>query len=239
MIRPLFTLDNRLAQCAEYVRQGKKVADIGTDHAYLPVWLVKTKKTPYAIAADIKEAPLQQGNLTIKKYHAEDCIQTRLSSGLENILQEEADDIVIAGMGGELIIHILSACPWISDKEKHLVLQPMSRTHLLRTYLYENGFAILKEKAVLADGRIYTVISAAYTGKNTPVTIVNQYAGRLDPQNVSLDRQYIEKEISALEKQAKGMLKSENPAQAKPVLTAITELQNWLSSVVTEKEVVI
>ena len=94
-----FSLDNRLALCADFVRDGAKVADIGTDHAYLPVWLCRIGKCDTAIAADINPLPLERGIETINNSGLNNRIEARLSNGLEKILGDEADDIVIAGMG--------------------------------------------------------------------------------------------------------------------------------------------
>ena len=133
-------LDNRLSLCADFVRKGVKVADIGTDHAYLPVWLCKSSTAVQAVAADINPKPLQRGKETVVKYNAENMVQLRLSNGLENIQPDEADDIIIAGMGGELISGILNAAPWVKNSRYHFILQPMTKAEVLREYLYENGF---------------------------------------------------------------------------------------------------
>ena len=107
-MRPLFQLDARLQMCADFVPPGAVLADIGTDHAYLPVWLCKSGKIPKAIAADIGQGPLQSAGESIARYQAQDRIETRLSDGLAAFSPGEADTIVIAGMGGELIARILS-----------------------------------------------------------------------------------------------------------------------------------
>ena len=105
-------LDSRLLMCADFVRKDAKLADIGTDHAYLPLWLCLSGKCPSAIAADINPEPLSRGEAAIKNANAENLVKTRLSNGLEKIASGEADDVVIAGMGGELISTILVNCPF-------------------------------------------------------------------------------------------------------------------------------
>lgn len=227
MARPLFSLDNRLRVCSEFVRPNKRLADIGTDHAYLPVQLTKTGKVPFAIAADINPEPLSRGEVTIEKYHAGGLVTTRLSNGLENINEDEADDIVIAGMGGELIAGILQQCLWAKNLEKHFVLQPMTRADALRKYLYESGFEIEKEKAVEADKKLYTVLSAFFTGTQTPLTAVSIYAGGLKPA-LPLSRKYIEQQIFTLQKQANGLLKSANPEQAQHILSSVKALSEYI-----------
>lgn len=114
-------LDNRLRLCAEFVRNGAKLADIGSDHAYLPVWLCQNGKCPSAIAADINPEPLKRGHDTVVEANLTDKIETRLSDGLKSINSGEADDIVIAGMGGELIARIIGDCGFSKDKSKQFI----------------------------------------------------------------------------------------------------------------------
>lgn len=201
---PELKLDSRLALCAELVRQGKKVADIGTDHAYLPVWLCQSGKATSAIAADIKKEPLSRGLKTIEKYSAQSLVQTRLCDGLCGISESEVDDIIIAGMGGELIAKIIGDAPWTKNKDKHLVLQPMTKCHELIKYLCEEGFEIDVQKTCEAEGKIYTVISAYYVGSPLPYDDVSVYLGKLKPQEVLLDRRFVENEIRHLKNQSKG-----------------------------------
>ncbi|MGN1126645.1 MAG: class I SAM-dependent methyltransferase, partial [Ruminococcus sp.] len=115
-------LPKRLSLIASMVDEGAVVADIGTDHAHLPIFLVQSKICPSALACDIKESPLETGRQNIEFCHLEDKIKTRLSDGLSSIKSNEADTFTIAGMGGDMIIHILSSCPYIFDKKYTLIL---------------------------------------------------------------------------------------------------------------------
>ena len=126
MPHPLFRLGNRLALCASMVREGTKLADIGTDHAYLPIWLARKGRISSAIAADVKPLPLRSAEQNIRRYHVEEQITTRLSDGLRALSPDEADDIVLAGMGGELIIRLIGEAPWLKAGDKRLILQPMT-----------------------------------------------------------------------------------------------------------------
>ena len=139
MNRPMFRLDPRLELCASFVREGCRLADIGTDHAYLPVWLLKKEKISYAIAADIHLGPLRRAEKNIRKYHVEEKVSIRLSDGLETVFPIEVDDIVIAGMGGETIAKIIAEAPWLKDEKKHLILQPMTSAEDLRRYGMRNS----------------------------------------------------------------------------------------------------
>lgn len=162
---PLFQLNPRLAVAASMVRPGARVADVGTDHGYLPIWLVKAGVCPRAVAVDLRPGPLARARDNLRRYQVEEAISLRLSDGLSEVSPREADDIVAAGMGGELIASILAAALWLRDPAKRLILQPMSSAEDLRLFLWENGFQILREVAVRDAGRVYTVISAAFSGR--------------------------------------------------------------------------
>lgn len=200
-MRPLFTLNKRLELCAHMVRKGAKIADIGTDHAYLPVWLVRAGFASFALACDIKAEPLKAGELTIKKYHACDLVETRLCDGLQAISPLEVDDIIIAGMGGETIVHILSDAPWLKDESKNLILQPMSKHELVIAFLYENGFELKEHKCTFTDGKIYTAFSASYTGKKEKPTELFTYTGLLNSENET-DKRFLVSVVNHLEKKA-------------------------------------
>lgn len=170
----------RLSLCAEMVRRGSRLADIGTDHGYLPIELCLSGKISEALAFDVNPLPLRSAQENIEKYGLSDRIQTRLSDGLKEVRADEVDDVVIAGMGGELIRDILSAAPWIMDENKHLILQPMTHHEDLVRWLYENGFDVKVQKATLDEGKYYTVISAAFSGKKTDCDLFAAVVGKLD-----------------------------------------------------------
>lgn len=205
-MRQLFQLDDRLAICAEFVRNGSKLADIGTDHAYLPVWLAKNGKISSAIAADINPKPLQRGMNNIEKYEAGNLVSTRISDGLVSFSSDDADDIVIAGMGAELIISIISKTPWLKQSSKRLILQPMTRAQLLREYLLKEGFEILKEKACEHNGKVYSVMAVEYSGLHLSENISGEakYLGKLD-MTLPLSRKYALQVLNKLYLKRNGM----------------------------------
>jgi tRNA (adenine22-N1)-methyltransferase len=176
-------LKGRLSCCARLVREGSRLADIGTDHAYLPISLCLSDRIPSALACDINPLPLKSAREHIASYGLCDRIATRLSDGLKEVGATEADDIVIAGMGGELIAAILGACPWAKDGEKRFILQPMTRHEALIRFLYANGYAILRQEAVLDDKKYYTVILAAYDGTARDCDDYTAHVGKLTPDN--------------------------------------------------------
>lgn len=197
-------LDNRLKLCADFVRQGSKLADIGTDHAYLPVWLCRNGICPAAIAADINPEPLKRGRQTVVYANLCDRIETRLSDGLRNIRADEADDIVIAGMGGELIAKIMSECDFAKDSGKRFILQPMTKSELLLEWLCKNGFNIINQDCCVAADKCYTVLSVGYTGADLNKDRLFYYTGKLTPHASDTHRRFIEAHIARLRKKAKG-----------------------------------
>jgi tRNA (adenine22-N1)-methyltransferase len=152
---------------ADMVRIGSRVADIGTDHAYLPASLILSGKIPSAIAADLRKGPLENAEETVIINHIEDKVQLRLSDGLKCVSPDEADDIVIAGMGGILISEILANAEWVKNPKYKLVLQPQSHDEDVRKYLFDNGFSITDERVCFEDGKVYICIGAVYTGKKS------------------------------------------------------------------------
>lgn len=165
-MRPIFKLDERLKICADMIPIGSKIADIGTDHGYLPIWLTKNNIIKSAIASDINELPLKQAQKNILKYHVDENVKVRLSNGLDNINENEADVFIIAGMGGNIISEIIQRAKWLKNKNKTLLLQPMSADDDLRRYLYLNNFKIIKEKAVISNKKVYTVIKSNFLNQN-------------------------------------------------------------------------
>ncbi len=124
------------------VRPGCALADVGTDHAYLPVWLAFHGLISGAVATDLRPGPLNRARENILRYGGSDRVAARLADGLSGVSPEEADDVVIAGMGGKMIARIISEAEWLKNGEKHLILQPMTSVEDLRTFLAEEGFAV-------------------------------------------------------------------------------------------------
>ena len=202
--RPIFKLNPRLKLCADFVRIGSKMADVGTDHAYLPIWLAKNNLISKAIALDINALPLNSAKSNIIKYHVDNIVEARLSDGLENISSEEVDDIVIAGMGGELIANIINNANFPKNPEKNLILQPMSQAELLRRFLTKHNYFILDEKAIMADNKIYSVMSVKFCNEAIKTSTLYPYIGKLENHLDDNTIIYIEKEIIHLDNKIKG-----------------------------------
>lgn len=168
-------LSPRLAAIAAQVPTGANLADVGTDHAYLPTALLLEGRIQAAVASDVNEGPLQRGRETARTYGVEEKITFLCCDGLAGIHPEQADTVAIAGMGGELIARILEAAPW--TKETTLLLQPMSSQPELRQWLTEHGYAIQREQ-VVREGRKFYVILTVRGGASTPYTPAELWAGR-------------------------------------------------------------
>ena len=138
----------------------KSVADIGTDHGYIPVYLLKNNMVEKAIATDLRKGPLAAAKRTAEKYKVEDKIDLRLGSGLSPIEIGETQSIIIAGMGGELIKNILAEDIKKSRSHEFLLLQPMNSQDVLRKWLFENNFSILKEDIETEGFKVYNLIVA-------------------------------------------------------------------------------
>lgn len=197
-MRELFTLGPRLQKCADFVREGTRVADIGTDHGYLGIWLLKTGRAGAALGADVNPGPLQAAAENAVKYGVP--LETRLSDGFAECVPQEVEDAVIAGMGGELIARIIGAAPWLKTPEKHLVLQPMTGADKLRRFLFDTGFSILREEAVAENGKLYTVLLAAY-GPGAPKSV---HMGGIVPGSPH-SAEYARFVVHGLENRAKGL----------------------------------
>ena len=166
-------LSSRLKACSNLVLPGARIADIGCDHGYLSIYLLLRNIAVSAIAADINQMPLDSAFHNAHKYGVADKISFYLSDGVANI-PRDFDTLICAGMGADTMISILSAAPWLKNKQYRLILQCQSRRPMLRKYLYENGFSILSE-TLAADGKfIYPVMEVMYVPAE-PLTLGGYY----------------------------------------------------------------
>lgn len=162
-------LTDRLLKIASLVTKGKKVADIGTDHGYIPVYLLNKGHIDFAILADVNKGPLENARSEVRHNNLDDKVDLRLGSGIEVLNENEVDEVIIAGMGGILISELLEAKKNVAHSLDKLILQPMQAQDELRKYLLNNGYEILDEVLVKEDFRIYEIIVAKYTEVNTVV----------------------------------------------------------------------
>lgn len=161
-------LSKRLQAVAGLVTAGYKMADIGTDHAYIPIYLIENETVPSAIAMDINEGPLKRA-----KEHVTECglggkIELRLSDGLAALRPGEAQTAVIAGMGGGLVMKILKAHPDVTAGLEECILQPQSEIAKVRAFLLEEGFLFINEDMVLEDGKYYPMMKVQPPSQREP-----------------------------------------------------------------------
>ena len=217
-------LSPRLSAISESVGECKCLADIGTDHAYIPVYLCKRHKAETAIACDINPEPLRRAESTVKTYNADKLVELRLGGGLDPINPNESDAIVIAGMGGLLIANIIgSGVDKIKNANK-IILQPMSAVSELREYLYSHGWRIVSESLVVEENKIYNIISVTtpvlsdneiLTSRRNPTAadvFIGKYLMENRPENFEL---YLQKRKDKLNKMIVGLEKSKTAESLK------------------------
>ncbi len=173
-------LSPRLRMAASLVPPGARLADIGTDHGYLPAALILEGAIPSAIAADLRPGPLARARETAVRYGLEDRLSLRLCDGLSGIGPEEADAVVIAGMGGETIAAILEAAPWVRERNIPVIVQPMSSMPDLRAWLGRSGYCIETEKLCREGETLYTAL-AVRAGRMERMSPAQLWAGENRP----------------------------------------------------------
>ncbi len=205
-------LSRRLETIASFVPEGSRVADIGTDHGYIPIHLVKEGKAKHAIAMDVREGPLLRARAHIQEAGLQNYVEVRLSDGLLKLEQNEADCVVIAGMGGELMIHILEEGRDLWESISCWVLSPHSELDKVRRFLEEEAFFIWRETMIKEEGKYYSVMgvsrkpgAAAADGRE----ISYRYGrGMLESKDPVL-KEYLIKEEEQLEQIMSGLSVSE------------------------------
>ena len=189
------------------------LADIGTDHGYLPAALLRAGRCRRAIAADIGAAPLERARQTARLYGLEDRMELRLGGGLSVLAPGEAEVIVIAGMGGDNITDILSAAPWCREGIL-LLLQPMSRAEVLRQWLWEQNFHVRSERLVQDKGVLYPIVEIRGGVRDrVPYTEADAWGG-MGLERDPLWGRYLETAILRLQRAAAGLERARDPALA-------------------------
>lgn len=203
-----YILDSRLSAAASLVPVGARLADIGSDHAYLPIQLVLSGVAECALASDINEGPVCAARKNIEEFGVGDRVRCMRSDGLCGVEDFAPDCITVLGMGGELIVKILQGAPWIKRHGIRLILQPMTHAEILSRYLCLEGFEIIDELIVCdgtRDDRIYRVISAEFDGIKRELTDAEHYIGK---KNIETrphgTREYASRLMSALRVRIEG-----------------------------------
>lgn len=188
-------LSRRLQAVANLVTKGKRLADIGTDHGYVPIYLYQLGRIPSGIAMDINKGPLERAISNIDVQGLSAYITTRLSDGLQSLEPMEAQSVVIAGMGGALMIKILSQGAPVLATVEELILQPQSELDQVRLFLYSNGYIIVEENMIFEDGKYYPMMRVAH-GKGKKLSKEEIAYGPILLQNKNkVLKEYLEKEL--------------------------------------------
>ena len=202
-------ISKRLLCCASMVQPGSRVADIGTDHGYLGIYLLQTGAARHVIACDLRKDPLENARRNAKLFGVDGEMELRLSDGLEKILPDEVDTVVMAGMGGDLIQRILSQCPWRKREGLQFILQPQSAGNVLRRWLCEDGFEIQREEPVQDGHFLYTVMDIRQ-GEPAPLTPGTEYASpALLASGSPLVGNYLARVENALQETVRGLTNAE------------------------------
>jgi tRNA (adenine22-N1)-methyltransferase len=215
---------------ADQIPAGSCLADVGTDHAYLPVYLLQTGKIQKAIASDIRLGPLESAQRTADKYKIHNNLSLRLSNGLEKIEESECNVVVIAGMGGENIRDILKAAPWTQKGNHILFLQPMSMSQELRYWLLNHGYAIENEFVCQEEKHLYNLMQCK--GAEETEKFISFAACAASPalRKAKNGCTYLKKQAKRQEKILSGLRKSAkaDPEQLKKAEETMKYLQIYL-----------
>jgi len=156
-------LSRRMQAAADMVSKGNRVCDVGCDHGYVSIWLLQSGKVPSALAMDVNNGPLQRAAEHVRRYGVEKYITLRLSDGLSAYRTGEADTLLCAGMGGRLLMDILTKEPDKTKDFKELVLQPQSEVPVFRKFLREKGYIFLEEDMILEEGKFYPLMKVKFS----------------------------------------------------------------------------
>ncbi len=209
-------LDNRLLCVSSCVPQDSYLADIGTDHAYLPIYLAEQGRLSGAVASDIHKGPIESARKNIAEAGLSALIHTELTDGLHGIETYPVTDIAIAGMGSMMIAGILEAAPFIRERKIRLILQPMQHIPELRRELAEKGYRIEKELQTTAEGKFYQIICAVYDGEKRELTELEAMLGTYNMKHKHENRENFAllcgKHLDILNERIRGMEKGGNDA---------------------------
>ena len=227
-------LDDRLLSAAAMVRHGSRFADIGSDHAYLPIYLTLVGKVERALASDINKGPVAAAMENIEQYGVSGRVEAIQSDGLMGARNFAPEDIAILGMGGELIMSIIDKAEWVKDKNIRLILQPMTHAHTLTKYLLSNGFSIVDEKICATSStrsdRIYRVIAAEYTGEIQSCSEAEALIGKINLSRAKagdkLTKKYIQHTIDVYNVRINGKAKAGSDAGEE--ISIVKELEGFI-----------
>jgi tRNA (adenine22-N1)-methyltransferase len=192
-------LSKRLQAVADLVSEGQVVADVGTDHGYIPIYLLEAGKCEKAIAMDVNNGPLLRAKEHIAEHGLTQNIQVKLSNGVKALSVGECDCVVVAGMGGALAIKIMEEGREVFNSLKEFVLQPQSELVKVRQYLWENGYCVVDEDMVLEDGKFYPMMKVQSGSSDSYTQIELRYGRELLTKKHPVLKMFLEKEMQTKE----------------------------------------
>lgn len=215
-------LSKRLQAVADLVSNGVTVADVGTDHGYIPIYLVESRKNKCAIAMDINRGPLDRAEAHIRMHGLGEQIKTRLSDGVQKLQIGECDCVIVAGMGGGLVIKIMEDGEEIFRNLTEFILQPQSEIAKVRQYLCEHNYRIIAEDMVLEDGKFYPMMKVANGSAEEYSTLELRYGKLLLREKHPVLKLFLEKEEKTKEQICRQLRKEEGIH----IASRIAELEN-------------
>ncbi len=224
----MITLSPRLKMVSDLVDVDAKVVDIGTDHAFLPAYLLINNIAIKALACELHKGPFCNAQKTVEKLNLDDRLELRLSDGLKDVSSDEADTIIICGMGGNLITKIISDVSWLKEERITLILQPQSHQEDVRKFLVLNGFHIIKESACEDSGKSYSAIKAKFVGEADIKPEWYYYFGELIYNEDEPSKNCVQKKLNRLKKISRAQKDHGS-----------NEVQKKLESIISEVEAII
>ena len=227
----MMKLSNRLEMVVSMVASSRAAADIGTDHGHVPIELVRRGIVDRAYAMDVRKGPLSKAQENVAAAGLKDKIETRLSDGLQKLSAGEAETVIIAGMGGELVIHILEDGRHMWDTVDQWILSPHSEQHKVREWLWNHGFPIVKEDMIFEEGKFYTIMDVRKAGTLSAAEMDNaelekdfRYSSYLRENKNPVFLDYLKDEESKLESLKENLaIQAENSERAKESLRDIED----------------
>lgn len=206
-------LDERLKLAASYVRKGAVFADVGCDHGRLSIYLMQQCGAARGYACDIREQPLEKARQLIARKQLSDDITPVLTDGLQGMEGKGITDVIVAGIGGEVLSHVLEEAPFLREKGIRIILQPQSKEHLLRKCLYRLGFVIEEEQCVYSGRFLYTVMVISYSGEKKEIDDFFAYTGLLPLHDCENNREKLRRTAATLREIGENMSHSPEKVQ--------------------------
>ena len=217
------SLSDRLKAVAAMITPGLRVADVGCDHGYLAIYLIRKNISPHVIAMDVGEGPLMRAVEHVREAGLTDRIETRLSDGLDKLAEDEAECVVMAGMGGRLMMKIMEDGGAVCSEIREFILQPQSEIEMVRHFLENNGYRIISEDMVFEDDKFYPMMKVIHGKMDLDKPVYYRYGRILIKEQHPVLRAYLRRERRNLLDIAEGLRQSGDSERVKIRLREISE----------------